>query len=428
MVAIESGTGLFAEVIAGTWRWLSPDDQTSAGTAIDTPDGLVLIDPPSMPDAMQHRASRVAAVLLTSVVNAREASSWRSRGVPVWAPVASDGMAPASVDHPFDPDRAPALPGGLRVGALPIAGVTGDAPEVAYLWNVALPAAAGVPSSAWMLATGASFPVAGQTPYFDDAGEARTVEGYLDVVRALQALAPDVIVPSIHGPLDATVARSTGYAGHIGRPSHANRAAPIDGPRLVVGPAKKVLRDALAAPVIRRRADVADAPWVADPWACIACGSVTEPLPPTCGGPPIPRLCPDCRTARRADLPDFRVMVCGGGCCTREGGRAVVSALRREVVAADMGRAIDVVPVSCIGECSIGPFVRVADMRGVEPPVAARLREALSDRARDLADETGEKIDADSEAVLAKWIPMVVPAEGASLARDLVSAVRDARS
>ena len=131
MVAIESGTGLFAEVIAGTWRWLSPDDQTSAGTAIDTPDGLVLIDPPSMPDAMQHRASRVAAVLLTSVVNAREASSWRSRGVPVWAPVASDGMAPASVDHPFDPDRAPALPGGLRVGALPIAGVTGDAPEVA---------------------------------------------------------------------------------------------------------------------------------------------------------------------------------------------------------------------------------------------------------------------------------------------------------
>lgn len=427
MVATESGTGLVAEVIAGTWRWLSPDDETSAGTAIDTPDGLVLIDPPAMPGAMQDRASRVAAVLLTSVVNAREASSWRARGVPVWAPVAAGEDAPASVNHPFDPDRPPTLPGDLRVGTLPIAGVVSHSPEVAYLWNVALPPAAGVPASAWMLATGVSFPVAGQTPYFDDAGEARTVEGYLDVVRALQALAPDVIVPSVQGPLDATIARSTGYAGHIGRPSHANRAAPVDGPRLVVGPAKKVLRDALAAPVIRRRADAADAPWVADPWACVACGSVAEPLPATCGGPPIPRLCADCRTARRADLADFRVMVCGGGCCTREGARAVVSALRREINAADMGRAIDVVPVSCIGECSIGPFVRVANVRGAEPPVAARLREALSDRARDLADETGEKIDADSEAVLAKWIPMVVPAEGASLARDLVSAVRDAR-
>jgi hypothetical protein len=104
-----------------------------------------------------------------------------------------------------------------------------------------------------------------------------------------------------------------------------------------------------------------------------------------------------------------------------------VSALRREINTADMARAVDVVPVSCIGECSIGPFVRVANARGVEPSVAARLREALSDRARDLADETGEKIDADSEAVLTKWIPMVVPAEGALLARDLIAAMRDAR-
>jgi hypothetical protein len=104
-----------------------------------------------------------------------------------------------------------------------------------------------------------------------------------------------------------------------------------------------------------------------------------------------------------------------------------VSALRREVNVAGMGRAIDVVPVSCIGECSIGPFVRVANARGVEPLVAARLREALSDRARDLADETGETIDADSEAVLAKWIPMVVPGDGASLGRDLVTVARDAR-
>ena len=427
MIATESGTGLVAEVITGVWRWLSPEDVASAGTAIDTPDGLVLIDPPTMPPSMRDRASRVAAVLLTSVVHARDASSWGVRGVPVWAPVVTDETRPEFVNHPFDPDRPPSLPGGLRVGTLPIAGVVGQSPEVAYLWNVELPPAAGVPASAWMLATGASFPVAGQTPYFDDAGAARTVEGYLDVVRALQALAPDVIVPSVQGPLDATIARSTGYAGHIGRPSHANRAAPVDGPRLVVGPAKKVLRDALAAPVIRRRADAADAPWVADPWACVACGSVAEPLPPTCGGPPIPRLCSDCRSARRAETADFRVMVCGGGCCTREGARAVVSALRREINAADMGRAIDVVPVSCIGECSIGPFVRVANVRGVEPLVATRLREALSDRARDLADETGETIDADSEAVLTKWIPMVVPAEGASLARDLVSAVRDAR-
>jgi hypothetical protein len=427
MVVMETGLGQVAEIVAGTWRWLSPDDETAAGTAIDTVDGFVLIDPPLMPSAMHDHASRVAAVLLTSVANVREAASWQARGVPVWAPAVAGDDVPTAVNHPFDPDRPPTLPGGVRVGTLPIAGVVGDAPEVAYLWNVALPPAAGVSASAWMLATGRSFPVAGQTPYFNEEGGSRTIEAYLDVVRALQALSPDVIVPSVHGPLDATIARSTGYAGHIGRPSHANRAAPVDGPRLVVGPAKKVLRDAVAAPVIRRRAEATDAPWVADPWACTACGSVTEPMPPTCGGPPIPRLCPDCRSVRRADLPDFRVMVCGGGCCTREGARAVVSALRREVNVAGMGRAIDVVPVSCIGECSIGPFVRVANARGVEPLVAARLREALSDRARDLADETGETIDADSEAVLAKWIPMVVPGDGASLGRDLVTVARDAR-
>jgi hypothetical protein len=427
MVATESGTGLVAEVIGGLWRWLSPEDNASAGTAIVTPDGLLLIDPPMMPPSMHDRASRVAGVMLTSVANARDAASWRAQGVPVWAPIAAGEVAPEIVNYPFDPDHPPALPGDIRVGTLPIAGVVGDAVEVAYLWNVALPPGAGVPTSVWTLATGASFPVAAQTPYFDDAGAVRTVEGYLDLVRALQALAPDVILPSIHAPLDATIARSTGYAGHIGRPSHANRAAPVDGPRLVVGPAKKVLRDALAAPVIRRRAEASDAPWVADPWACIACGSVAEPLAPTCGGPPIPRLCQTCRLARRAEMADFRVMVCGGGCCTREGARAVVSALRREINTADMARAVDVVPVSCIGECSIGPFVRVANARGVEPSVAARLREALSDRARDLADETGEKIDADSEAVLTKWIPMVVPAEGALLARDLIAAMRDAR-
>ena len=152
---------------------------------------------------------------------------------------------------------------------------------------------------------------------------------------------PAGLEPALPAPeADALSAELRGLAASLatgcGSPGRSRYAAPME---RVEERLSALVRDALAAPVIRRRADVADAPWVADPWACIACGSVTEPLPPTCGGPPIPRLCPDCRTARRADLPDFRVMVCGGGCCTREGGRAVVSALRREVVAAGAGSA-----------------------------------------------------------------------------------------
>lgn len=416
------------EVAPGTWRWLAPDDEAAAGTAVATPDGLVLIDPPAMAPATRARAGRVAAVLLTSVANRRDARSWRAAGATVWAPVEAGAPAPEGIDRPFVPEAPGDLPGGLRVGVVPGDGTIGGDPEVAYLWGVQVDRA-GVASTAWLLATGRSFPVAGQVPYFDDGGPGgdRTVEGYLGLLRALQALGADAILPAVHLPLDEAVVRSTGYAGHVGRPSHARRAAPVTGPRLVVGPASRVLGDAIASPVIRRRADDAGAGWIADPWACTSCGVAIEPLPATCGGPPIPRQCAGCRQARRGALPDFRVMVCGGGCCTREGARAVVSAVRRMVGEADVARAIDVVPVSCIGECSIGPFVRVADGRGVEPTVATRLRDALSDRARDVADELGERIDADSEAILARWIPMVRPSDGAALARDLVTAVRAAR-
>jgi hypothetical protein len=95
-------------------------------------------------------------------------------------------------------------------------------------------------------------------------------------------------------------------------------------------------------------------------------------------------------------------------------------------VANRIDRSVAIVPVSCIGECSIGPFLRVADARGAEVPVAARLRATLTETARDLAAETGEVIDAASDAVLEKWIPMVRPQDGASLVRELAPALREA--
>jgi hypothetical protein len=54
------------------------------------------------------------------------------------------------------------------------------------------------------------------------------------------------------------------------------------------------------------------------------------------------------------------------------------------------------------------------------------LRATLTETARDLAAETGEVIDAASDAVLEKWIPMVRPQDGASLVRELAPALREA--
>ena len=459
-----------AEVLPGIWRWNDGVAVDRVGTAVASPEGWILIDPPEMPDelvAVVTRESPVRAVLLTDPRLAPMASGWRARGALTWA-AGDAAYIPHGVDHVFTPGHPGDLPGGIRVGALPApehlsgevrADGTGHDPllpvspdphglplepkawhQVAYCWPVQIPKAAdGAGGVAWIAVTGDALTVAGQTPYFDEppahsrfAIEGRTIEWYLAVVRALQALAPDVLLSGRHGPFDEAVAKSTGYAGHIGRPSHVRRAPPVVGPRFGIGQAGRVLADTLASPVIRRLpVDVASLEgmfdplaWVAEPWACTSCGTRTEPLPATCGGPPIPRLCPDCRVATRAELPEVRMMVCGGGCCTREGARALVSALRREVVANRIDRSVAIVPVSCIGECSIGPFLRVADARGAEVPVAARLRATLTETARDLAAETGEVIDAASDAVLEKWIPMVRPQDGASLVRALAPALR----
>ena len=64
-------------------------------------------------------------------------------------------------------------------------------------------------------------------------------------------------------------------------------------------------------------------------------------------------------------------------------------------------------------------------IRGQVATEAARLRATLSETARDLAAETGEVIDAASDAVLEKWIPMVRPQDGASLVRELAPALRE---
>ena len=465
-------TERFAEVLPGIWRWNDGVSVDRVGTAVASPDGWILIDPPEMPDelvAVATRDASVNAILLTDPRLAPLASGWRARGALTWA-AGDPAHVPHGVDRVFTPGHPGDLPGGIRVGVLPApehlsAGIFADGNghdqplgassgshglaleaetwnQVAYCWTVQLPKAAdGTGGVAWIAVTGDALSVAGQTPYFDEppagsrfATEGRTIEWHQAVLRALQALAPDVLLPGRHGPFDEAVARSTGYAGHIGRPSHVRRAPPVVGPRFGIGQAGRVLADTVASPVIRRLpVEVASLEgvfdplaWVAEPWACTSCGTRTEPLPATCGGPPIPRLCPDCRVATRAELPEVRMMVCGGGCCTREGARALVSALRREVVANRIDRSVAIVPVSCIGECSIGPFLRVADARGAEVPVAARLRATLTETARDLAAETGEVIDAASDAVLDKWIPMVRPQDGASLVRELAPALREA--
>ena len=447
-----------AEALPGIWRWNDGVAVDRVGTAVASPEGWILIDPPEMPDellAVVTGEASVRAVLLTDPRLAPMASGWRARGALTWA-AGAPGQLPHGVDHVFTPGHTGDLPGGIRVGILPApehlsAEVRADGKgrhleaeawhQVAYCWPVQVPKASdGAGGVAWIAVTGDALTVAGQTPYFDEppanspfAIEGRTIEWHLAVVRALQALAPDVLLPGRQGPFDEAVARSTGYAGHIGRPSHVRRAPPVVGPRFGIGQAGRVLADTLAAPVIRRlpvevsSTDGVFDPlaWVAEPWACTSCGTRTEPLPATCGGPPIPRLCPDCRVATRAELPEVRMMVCGGGCCTREGARALVSALRREVVSSRIERSVAIVPVSCIGECSIGPFLRVADARGAEVPEAARLRATLTETARDLAAETGEVIDADSDAVLKKWIPMVRPQDGASLVRELAPSLRE---
>jgi hypothetical protein len=114
-------------------------------------------------------------------------------------------------------------------------------------------------------------------------------------------------------------------------------------------------------------------------------------------------------------------MACAGGCCTRVGARAVLSALRQAV--ADQGAAgdVEVVPVSCLGECSIGPLVGVATAGGAEPAGATTFRQARLPRLRQFAADEDEELDEASERVLARFTALVQPAEAAVLVCDLVA-------
>jgi hypothetical protein len=139
----------------------------------------------------------------------------------------------------------------------------------------------------------------------------------------------------------------------------------------------------------------------------------------TCGGPEIARLCVQCRAGRRQQLPAARLMVCAGGCCTREGARAVLSAARQAVDASGLAGDIDVVPVSCLGECSLGPFLHVADAQNREPDFARAFREESGMRARRYAADEGEIVDDESELVLSRFAALVQPEEVTSLVRRL---------
>ena len=154
---------------------------------------------------------------------------------------------------------------------------------------------------------------------------------------------PGTLAPGRQAPPAPAVMYATGYTAHIGRPFHQRRAAPVEGPRFLVPQAGRILEEALLAPVVLRRpafnpAGRSGSEWLADPQACIRCGRASTPAVQTCGGPFIPRLCPDCRAAEREIPPALRVMACAGGCCTRAGARAVLSALRQEVPPADSPR------------------------------------------------------------------------------------------
>jgi hypothetical protein len=292
------------------------------------------------------------------------------------------------------------LPGGLLPCALPMED------EAAVLWPDAADG---------LLIVGDALPFIGQTPVYREASAGMAL--HQDVIRALLAADPTVIAPAHQAPPDRWVAFATAYAAHIGSPTHARRAAPVTGPRFLVPEAEKVLNEALTAPVVLRTGpDGVERP---DPFACARCGASNEPMRQTCGGPPIPRQCPRCRAAQRERLPVARVMVCAGGCCTRDGARAVASAAREALAARGLTHVVDVVPVSCLGECSIGPFVRLSTAQGDELPAARDYREETIGRARVLAEQLGETIDDESELVLSRFAALVQPREVAQLVESL---------
>src|SRR6266542_2735971 len=378
-------------VLSGVWRWTASEGDR-CGTALKTPDGLVLVDPLAL--------ARDERVFLEGV------------GGPARFVVLT-GAGLVELAAPFDGAEVrvtgrDGLPGGLLPVALPLEG------EAGVLWPEA---------GDGLLMVGEVLPFVGPTPVYRE-GEAPEMPVWLDCLRALLASDPQVIAPAHQAPGERTVMRSTGWAAHIGNQLHQRRAAPVEGPRFLVPMAERVLSEAMIAPVVMRRD--AEGRWKPDPFACARCGAPNVPMAQTCGGPPIPRLCPECRKEQRDRLPLARLMVCAGGCCTREGARAVASAARQALEEQGLASEVDVVPVSCLGECSLGPFVRVSTTRNEEPEVVRAYRERTVERARVYARQEGEVIDDESELVLSRFAAQVQPREVDRLVVDLVDDLRGA--
>jgi len=378
-------------VLPGVWRWAASDGDR-CGTALKTPDGLVVVDPLALARDegafLEGVSGRPRFVVLTS-----------ARLAELAAPFTGAEVRVAGRDT---------LPGGLLPVALPLddeAAVL--APEI----------------EGGLLIVGDVLPFVGPTPVYLE-GEAPEMAVFLDCIRALQAADPQVIAPSRQAPADRAVMRSTAWAAHIGNQLHKRRAAPVEGPRFLVPMAERVLDEALIAPVVMRRDD--EGRWKPDPFACARCGAPNVPMRETCGGPPIARLCPECRKEQRDRLPIARLMVCAGGCCTRIGARAVASAARRALMEQGLATEVDVVPVSCLGECSLGPFVRVSTGRNEEPEVVRRFRERTVERARVYARQEGEVIDDESELVLSRFAAQVQPREVERLIDSLVDDLKGA--
>jgi hypothetical protein len=99
----------------------------------------------------------------------------------------------------------------------------------------------------------------------------------------------------------------------------------------------------------------------------------------------------------------------------------VVSAARQAVLERGLAGAIDVVPVSCLGECSLGPFLRVAAGPDSEPLFAREFRTRTADRARRYAADVGEIVDDESELVLSRFAALVQPDEAAAVVDQLAT-------
>ncbi|MGH2370534.1 MAG: hypothetical protein ACRDI2_20345, partial [Chloroflexota bacterium] len=81
------------------------------------------------------------------------------------------------------------------------------------------------------------------------------------------------------------------------------------------------------------------------------------------------------------------------------------------VAARGLGDTVDVVPVTCLGECTVGPFLRAATARDAELAEAAAFREGSIDRARRYAEDEGEELDDESELVLSRFAALIQPPE-----------------